>query len=600
MTLRTKLLLLIGLFCTLLIVIASFLIARLSLASYSKLERQSIERDLELADNILHTSLVQLENSAPAYSYWEDTQNFVQGGYPEFLADNDLLTNPPPATDIDLMILSNKLGEIKFARAYTSEGGQDIQAGVLEELSPYLARSESSVEMLSGAMMIAGQPALIVVSPLLDSAGDLPATGTMIILLYLNKERLAKFSEAVGTSLALQGLEGNSEDVQYARSLWQHNSDSLVIRTTPDLIKGYWLVSDIFNQPVFAWGVEEQRTIYQQGVKNVWLLVGVLALISVLVVVVITILLERMVLSRLSNLSKHVRKISESGDVTQRTELKGRDELATLSVDINQMLSSLERHDDALRRSNQELERSNQELEQFAYIASHDLQEPLRKVQAFSDRLASKYAHQLDADGKLYIERMQDASNRMRVLIQDLLSYSRVKTNRQEWAIVDLNTVVQDVVNDLEVRLEQSGGRVELGTLPVIQADSLQMRQIFQNLISNALKFKKPGVAPVVKVSSVELSQGIFEVTIADNGIGFENKYAERVFEVFQRLHGRSEYEGTGMGLAIVRKIVERHKGSIRAESEPEQGTQFVLRLPGIQVKPETKTPIKNLRKELV
>jgi signal transduction histidine kinase len=600
MNLRAKLLLLIGLFCVLLIVVASLLIANLSLASYAKLERQSIERDLELANNVLHTSLVQLENSAPAYSYWEDTQHFVQGDYPEFLEDNDLLINPPPATDIDLMVMSNNLGDIKFARSYSSEGGQDVQNEVLEALSPYLARDETDTKMLSGALMIAGQPALMVVSPLLDSAGDLPATGTMVILLYLNSARIAKFSEAVGTPLALQRLEANSEDVLYARTQWQNDPNSLVIRTTPELIKGYLLVPDVFDRPVFAWGVEAQRTIYQQGVKNVWLLLGVLALASVVVAVAVAGLLERIVLSRLSTLSKSVRRISESGDVTQRTELNGKDELAILSGDINQMLSSLEQHDEALRKANHELGRSNHELEQFAYIASHDLQEPLRKVQAFSDRLATKYAHQLDSDGKLYIERMQDASGRMRVLIQDLLSYSRVKSSGQELVTVDLNKIVRDVVTDLEVRLEQSGGRVEVGVLPIIQADPLQMRQIFQNLIGNALKFKKPEVAPVVRVSSLELAQGLFEISIADNGIGFEQKYAERVFEVFQRLQGRSEYEGTGMGLAIVRKIVERHQGSIRAESEPGQGTHFIFRLPGVQASHEAKPLVKNVTKELV
>ena len=145
--------------------------------------------------------------------------------------------------------------------------------------------------------------------------------------------------------------------------------------------------------------------------------------------------------------------------MTARTELAGQDELATLSNDINQMLASLEQQEEALRKS-------NQELEQFAYVASHDLQEPLRKVQAFSERLATKYADKLDDDGKLYIARMQDAAGRMRVLIQDLLVYSRVRSKGQEFVAVDLNEIVKGVVSDLEVRLEQSGGRVEVGSLP--------------------------------------------------------------------------------------------------------------------------------------
>jgi light-regulated signal transduction histidine kinase (bacteriophytochrome) len=320
------------------------------------------------------------------------------------------------------------------------------------------------------------------------------------------------------------------------------------------------------------------------------LLVAVLLLVGGLAVLAIGVLLERTILSRLSALSKSVRNISESGDVTARTELAGQDELATLSNDINNMLASLEHQEEALRKS-------NQELEQFAYVASHDLQEPLRKVQAFSERLATKYADKLDDDGKLYIARMQDAAGRMRVLIQDLLVYSRVRSKGQEFVAVDLNEIVKGVVSDLEVRLEQSGGRVEVGTLPTIQADPMQMRQVFQNLIGNALKFKKAEVAPVVKVLAKQTASG-HTLLVQDNGIGFEQQYAERIFEIFQRLHGRGDYEGTGMGLAIVKKILERHVGSIRAESEPGKGTRFTLTLPKLEadITPLKKTLVQDLQ----
>jgi signal transduction histidine kinase len=573
MTLRAKLLLLIGLFCVLLILVASFLIARMSLSSYRKLEQQSIEHNLELASNILQASLDQLESSAAAYSYWEDTQHFVHDSYPEFLEDNGLLTNPPPGTDMDVMLLSDEHGDIKFANAYSSAGAQEVKNDVLEALRPYLPRSKSDDTVLKGALIVAGQPTLIVVSPLLDSAGNLPATGSMVALLYLNnQERLSKFGETVGTSLTLEMLEENSEDIQYAQAQWQNTPESLVLRTTPDLIKGYLRVSDIFEQPIFAWGVEAPRTIYQQGIENVAFLLGVLILLSVLMATAIIILLERIVLSRLGFLGQSVRQISESGDLTARTKLAGKDELSTLSQDINQLLSSLERQDKSLQTFNQELERSNQELEKFAYVASHDLQEPLRKVQAFSDRLSKKYQDLLDADGKLYIERIQDASQRMRILIQDLLAYSRIKTQGQAFESVDLNKIVRGVMSDLEVRLEESQGKVELSPLPIIQADPLQMRQIFQNLIGNALKFKKPDVPPIVKIYTDNQN-----IIVADNGIGFEAQYAERIFEVFQRLHGRGDYEGTGIGLSIVRKILERHGGSVRAESSPGDGAKFTL-----------------------
>ncbi len=243
-----------------------------------------------------------------------------------------------------------------------------------------------------------------------------------------------------------------------------------------------------------------------------------------------------------------------------------------------------------LNEVNDSLRRSNSELEQFASGASHDLQEPLRKIQAFGDRLQSKYAEPLGEQGRDYIERMQGSAARMRSLIDALLNYSRVTTKAQPFLETDLNQIAREVVSDLEGRLQESGGRVELGTLPACEADPLQMRQLLQNLISNGLKFHPPGVPPVVWVEgslapSANGGAAQCELVVRDNGIGFDEVYRERIFDVFQRLHGRQEYEGTGMGLAICRKIVDRHRGTITAASAPGQGATFTVRIPQRQAR---------------
>lgn len=241
--------------------------------------------------------------------------------------------------------------------------------------------------------------------------------------------------------------------------------------------------------------------------------------------------------------------------------------------------------EELLAEHDRALVRSNMELQQFAYIASHDLQEPLRKVTAFGDRLRDRCGKALDVQGADYLARMQNAAGRMQVLINDLLSFSRVTSKAQPFVAVDLERVVREVVSDLEIKIEQTGGEVVLGKLPVIDADPLQMRQLFQNLIGNALKFKKPDTPPHVEVFAATdngkvTEQEFVELVCTDNGIGFDQKYAERIFEVFQRLHGRSEYEGTGIGLAVCRKIVERHSGDITVESVPGEGTRFTVKLP--------------------
>jgi PAS domain S-box-containing protein len=234
-----------------------------------------------------------------------------------------------------------------------------------------------------------------------------------------------------------------------------------------------------------------------------------------------------------------------------------------------------------LRALAEELRRSNRELEDFARVASHDLQEPLRKVQAFGDLLVGRFGDRLEDEGRDYLRRMQDAARRMSTLITDLLAFSRVGTRGQPFIPVDLAAVAREVVSDLEARIAESGGRVELGELRVLPADRLQMHQLLQNLIGNALKYRRPDVAPVVRVYGETLDGGeAFRLFIVDNGIGFDMKYLDRIFLVFQRLHGRLEYEGTGIGLAICKKIVERHGGQITAQSAPQAGATFIVTLP--------------------
>lgn len=239
------------------------------------------------------------------------------------------------------------------------------------------------------------------------------------------------------------------------------------------------------------------------------------------------------------------------------------------------------------------LARSNRELEAFASIASHDLQEPLRKVEAFGDRLKRKYEPDLGDEGKMYIDRMQNAVIRMRSLINDLLDYSRVTTKGKPFGPLDLTQVVRDVVSDLEVRIEDVGGEVIVDQLPVIDADRTQLSQLFQNLISNALKFHRPGERPQVRIKSRTMDAGqhvsrhCCSIDVTDNGIGFDMKYADRIFGIFQRLHSRAEFEGTGIGLATCRKIVERHEGDISVESACDSGTTFTIELPLRQLRVE-------------
>ncbi len=247
---------------------------------------------------------------------------------------------------------------------------------------------------------------------------------------------------------------------------------------------------------------------------------------------------------------------------------------------------ALRASEEKLRQSAAQLERSNRELQDFAYVASHDLQEPLRKVVVFGERLKEKNAGKFEPESLDYLDRMQKATGRMQTLINDLLGFSRVTTKAQPFTPINLAEVAAGVVEDLEGRIELVKGRVELGALPVIEAEPLQMRQLLQNLIGNALKFRRPEAPPVVKVEAQIIpdpdtpEKKLCRLTVSDNCIGFEEKYVDRIFNVFQRLHTRNEYEGTGMGLAIVKKIALYHGGDITAKSKPGEGSTFILTVP--------------------
>ncbi|HYG17101.1 MAG TPA: PAS domain S-box protein, partial [Bacteroidia bacterium] len=257
--------------------------------------------------------------------------------------------------------------------------------------------------------------------------------------------------------------------------------------------------------------------------------------------------------------------------------------------DITQQRKNQEKLEAAM----EELQRSNEDLEQFAYVASHDLQEPLRKIRAFGDRLTLKFS-ETEMPGSEYVSRMTEAAERMQVLINDLLSFSRVSKDTGERETVDLNAIFKIVIDDLQVAINETKAVIDVDPMPVLKnANRTQMLQLFQNLISNSLKFRKPDVNPEIniKYSFVNASDLDYEelkplatgsyhqFTVADNGIGFDMKYLDKIFTIFQRLHGRHEYKGTGIGLAVCRKICKNHDGYITARST-NSGSEFIVLIP--------------------
>ncbi len=257
--------------------------------------------------------------------------------------------------------------------------------------------------------------------------------------------------------------------------------------------------------------------------------------------------------------------------------------LMAIGIDI----SERKRDEDQIRLYLEKVERSNQELQDFAFAASHDLQEPLRKIQSFGSLLVEEFADSISEEGHDFLTRMQDSVTRMRGLIDSLLAYSRVTTKINPFSKVDLGEAVQEALTNLEILGKETNGSVKVDELPTVEGDKFQIIQLFQNLIGNALKFHRKGESPSVWIHTRAITEDrsdkadSYEICVEDDGIGFDEAYLSKIFSPFQKLHGRSEYEGVGVGLAICRKIVDRHHGFITAKSKPGRGAVFMVTLPG-------------------
>jgi len=294
-------------------------------------------------------------------------------------------------------------------------------------------------------------------------------------------------------------------------------------------------------------------------------------------------------------------KSGENGEISALDKREGiyeaqclRKDGSAFSAEINEKKLDMEgrRYVQAIIRDISErkqaaesLARSNRELELFAHVASHDLQEPLRKIMAFGDRLRRHCGPSLDEKGEDSLSRMEGAAQRMKALIDGLLLYSRISSHLIPFEPTDLNKILELTLSDLEVRISETGARIEAASLPVVLGNPIQMGQLFQNIISNSIKFKSTDRAPVITIESRAISENLVEITFQDNGIGFDTKYLELLFKPFQRLHGRAEYEGIGIGLTICQKIVTQHGGEITAESSPGMGTTFIVRLPVVHTR---------------
>nr|WP_306266233.1 ATP-binding protein [Pararhizobium sp. IMCC3301] len=307
-----------------------------------------------------------------------------------------------------------------------------------------------------------------------------------------------------------------------------------------------------------------------------------LALVLIIAVGIVAVLLARIIIRPLRDLTVAATNIAAGArDFDLRKAVHRKDETGALARAFEEMVAGIMRRELDLKAKTEELSRSNQELSQFAYIASHDLQEPLRMVSSYLGLLSRRYSGKLDTEADEFIGFAVDGAVRMKCLINDLLAYSRVSNRPLNREMIDTGQVVQSALQALSERLAECDGKIDVGPLPVIEADSVQMERLFTNLIENAIKYRSE-LPPQVSVAA-EFKGDFWEFAISDNGLGIAPEFREKVFVIFTRLHSRDKYQGTGIGLASCKRIVERHGGTIWIDPAPEDGTTFRFTLPALQ-----------------
>lgn len=361
------------------------------------------------------------------------------------------------------------------------------------------------------------------------------------------------------------------------------NGIQRIYATTP-MTTSRGSVTVIMGVPSAVVYAEANRTV----TRNLTFLIGA----TLLAAAAALLLAEFLIMRQTRALLQTTRQL-EDGDLSARTTIPAdAGELGQLAHAFDQMASALELREQERQQAEQtlreyatELERSNRELQDFAKIASHDMQEPLRKIMNFSGLLRERYDQHMDEGGRDYLLRMERAAMHLYNLINELLTYSMIGTRVEPFTQVNLNKVAQHVLSDLELQIEESGALVEVSALPTLEADPTQMYQLVQNLVSNALKFRSAERPSRIQISAPQETNGMVTLAVSDNGIGFDEKYLDRIFQPFQRLNRDLKFAGTGIGLAICRKVVEYHGGSITATSKPGQGARFVVSLPASQSK---------------
>ena len=571
MTLRKKTVLILCFSAVLIVALIIVASRGILFQRYLDLERENLALNSRRLESILRAQEDRLTSNARDWAFWDSTYSYVKSRNPAFEMEN-LASDTFQNLKLDFIIFMDEKGDLLPGEGYDLQKKERVPFpdSIIRTLSSISAseKNPKNVTGIAGLFSSSEGVFLVAGQPILRSDGSGPAAGTLFMLQRMDTLFLAQLSRQAGVPLSLLPLSAPEVPARLLIEA-EETGRPADYRLEGDQIAGYLLLKDLKGIPVAAMKFLLPRAIYDQGRRTLAIFVVLFIAFSVGIIAIVLFLLDRVVLSRLTRLSAEVQAISASEDLGRRVTMDGRDELGALETKVNVFLS-------ALQKSTGKLKSANQELQDFAYVVSHDLKAPLRGISTLAGWISTDHGESLDEDGREKLDLLIVRVRRMNDLIDGILKYSRVGRTREETVPVDCSALVAETVD-----LLSPGERFTVAVqenLPTVTADRTKLGEVFQNLISNAIKYiDKP--RGEIRVGCEPNGDG-WKFHVADNGPGIEEKYHDKVFQIFQTLGPKDTPGSTGVGLAVVKKIIEQMGGEIWIESSPGEGTTFFFTLP--------------------
>ncbi|HBG28506.1 MAG: hypothetical protein A2Y10_14915 [Planctomycetes bacterium GWF2_41_51] len=576
----------IGSIFVLLLVIIFFFSKAIVQTGFARLEKQDTATNLVRLQKSIDGELDNLSTICGDWAPWDDTRDFMLGSKPEYVSSNlnaDCISN----LKLNFMLFVDNDGKILHTAAVDWEEKAFTQLPY--ELSEYIVSHKQLLEIKepseskSGLIILRDSIVLLAAQPISNSKFEKPVSGTLIVGRFLNDAKLDTLREQTCLDVKLTGSEIDENEIF-------NNADVSVKILDKNTISGYTKIYDIAGNNHITLKIDIPRKIYKYGRHIVFCFLITIAAIGLLIMAGLMFIMKIIIHKPLNRLIANFDYIGQDYNISTKLYTEREDEIGSLARSFDAMMNHLKKRmieiaekqnmtnslNVELVKTSEKLQQANGELKNFVYIASHDLREPLRKIMVFGDMLQKSLKDKLQGEDSENLHFMIDGANRMTKMIEGLLLYSKVNTQAKPFETVNLNEILRQLRQfELAVVIEEKNVIIETPEpFPFIEGDAVQIRQLMQNLIANGIKYQS-GNIPHIYIKSKPAANNMVRIEVTDNGIGIKPEYLSAVFTMFKRLHTNDQYEGTGIGLSVCKKIVERHNGQIGAESQFGQGSTF-------------------------